>query len=196
VYVYASVDEADIGLVRQAQSRKQPVTFTVDAYPKDTFAGKTVQVRLNPTTVQNVVTYTVVVESANPGLKLLPGMTANLTFQVEKRTGVRTIPNAALRFRPKAEEVSVADRAILDADDSDETPAAAPVAGLPTPPAKRYVWVLRGDRPAAVEVTTALSDKTSTELVSGDLADGQEVIVGTRTAAAKSFAPPPPPQQR
>ena len=73
VYVYASVDEADIGLIREAQKRAEPVMFTVDAYPKDIFQGKIAQVRLNWTTVQNVVTYTVIVESANPELKLLPG---------------------------------------------------------------------------------------------------------------------------
>ena len=78
VYVLASVDEADIGLIRDAQARKQPVTFTVEAYPKDKFEGKIREVRLTPTTVQNIVTYTVVVEAANPQLKLLPGMTANL----------------------------------------------------------------------------------------------------------------------
>jgi HlyD family secretion protein len=194
VYVYASVDEADIGLIREAQARQQPVTFTVDAYPKDSFTGRTAQVRLNPTTTQNVVTYTVVVESANPQLKLLPGMTANLTFQIEKRAGVMAVPNAALRFRPKPDEVSAADRAILDADDSDETRTAG---GSPSRDRSRgYVWVLRDGRPAAVEVATGTSDKTSTELLSGDLADGQEVVIGTRTATAKSFAPPPPPPQR
>ena len=87
VYVYASVDEADIGLIREAQGRDEPVTFTVDAYLNDEFTGKIFQVRLNPTTVQNVVTYTVIVEAANPGMKLLPGMTANLAFQIEKCTG-------------------------------------------------------------------------------------------------------------
>ena len=67
VYVYASVDEADIGLIREAQSRNEPVTFTVDAYLNDEFTGKIFQVRLNPTTVQNVVTYTVIVEAGQPG---------------------------------------------------------------------------------------------------------------------------------
>ena len=85
VYVYASVDEADIGLIRDAQKREQPVTFSVDAYPKDSFTGRIAQVRLNPTTVSNVVTYTVIVEAPNGDLKLLPGMTANLVFQIEKR---------------------------------------------------------------------------------------------------------------
>ena len=85
----------------------------MDAYPKDTFQGKIAQVRLNPTTVQNVVTYTVVVESPNPELKLLPGMTANLIFQIEKHAGVLTVPNAALRFYPKPDQVRQSDRAIL-----------------------------------------------------------------------------------
>ena len=113
VYVYASVDEADIGLIRDAQIARQPVIFTVDAYPKDTFQGKIFQVRLNPTTIQNVVTYTVVVESPNPQLKLLPGMTANLIFQIEIHASVPTIPNAALRFYPRPDQVRQSDRAIL-----------------------------------------------------------------------------------
>ena len=89
-------------LIREAQTRKQPVTFTVDAYREDKFKGTICQVRLNPTTVQNVVTYTVVVEAANPGLKLLPGMTANLAFQIETHTNVLKVPNAALRLLSQA----------------------------------------------------------------------------------------------
>jgi HlyD family secretion protein len=214
VYVYAAVDEADIGLVREAQRRGEPVTFAVDAYPKDSFTGKIAQVRLNPTTTQNVVTYTVVVESANPQLKLLPGMTANLTFQIERRMGVTTIPNAALRFRPKLEEVAAADQAILDADAEEPAPAASAAAAAAAPAAEKgpgpvpaaaaldrdrrrgYVWIVSAGRPTAVEVTTGLSDKTSTELLSGNLAEGQELIVGTRVAAPKSFAPPQPQPQR
>ena len=111
VYVYASVDEADIGLIRDAQKREQPVIFSVDAYPKDSFTGHIFQVRLNPTTVSNVVTYTVIVEAANGELKLLPGMTANLVFQIEKRNNVLTVPNAALRFHPKPEQVRKSDQA-------------------------------------------------------------------------------------
>ncbi|MGD0897639.1 MAG: efflux RND transporter periplasmic adaptor subunit [Thermoguttaceae bacterium] len=195
VYVYASVDEADIGLIRQAQSGNQPVNFTVEAYPKDVFTGSIAQVRLNPATTQNVVTYTVVVESANSALKLLPGMTASLAFQIEKHAGVLKIPNAALRLRPKAEDVVPSDRAILDSDDDDEAPAADPgpaAAGRN----RRYVWVVRDDLLAAVEVKTGLNDKRSTELLSGDLAEGQEVAVGARSAVAKDFSPPPPPPPR
>ncbi len=125
VYVYASVDEADIGLIRDAQQRKQPVLFSVDAYPKDTFTGHINQVRLNSTTVSNVVTYTVVVEAANSELKLLPGMTANLVFQVEKRSGVLTLPNAALRFHPKLEQVRKCDQPIVEGREEDELSNAA-----------------------------------------------------------------------
>ena len=126
VYVFASVDEADIGLIRDAQKHNQPVTFSVDAYPKDSFTGRIFQVRLNPATVSNVVTYTVVVEAANGELKLLPGMTANLTFQIEKRSDVLTVPNAALRFHPKPEQVRKSDLAIVEGRSDDDATAAAP----------------------------------------------------------------------
>ncbi len=117
IYVFASVDEADIGLIRDAQRRQQPVMFTVDAYPNDLFQGKIHQVRLNPTTTQNVVTYTVVVEAPNADLKLLPGMTASLSFQIDKHKNVLRVPNAALRFYPKAEHVRPEDRPLLEGDD-------------------------------------------------------------------------------
>ena len=146
VYVYASVDEADIGLIREAQKRSEPVIFTVDAYPKDIFQGKISQVRLNPTTVQNVVTYTVIVDSANPGLKLLPGMTANLSFQIEKHQDVLTVPNAAFRFYPKPEQVRPGDRAILETTtpegQSKQGETADPGASISARTSnRRYVWV-------------------------------------------------------
>ncbi len=189
VYVYASVDEADIGLIRDAQLRKEPVSFTVDAYPKDTFEGRIFQVRLNPTTVQNVVTYTVVVESPNPQIKLLPGMTANLIFQIEIHAGVPTIPNAALRFYPRPDQVRESDRAILTGGASKAGAAkpdkSAPQGNLST----RYVWIVDGDLLSAVKIETGLSDKNSTEVVSGDLHEGQEVVVALQTAATKTTSP-------
>jgi HlyD family secretion protein len=186
VYVQASVDEADIGMIREAQLRKEPVTFTVDAYPKDTFHGKIAQVRLTPTTVQNVVTYTVIVEAPNLEMKLLPGMTANLTFQVEKHANMLKVPNAALRFFPKANQVRPADVAILEGtspDNKDKRDADDDAKG-DDPAAKernrkeRYVWVVDGELLKAVKITTGLTDKSSTEVVSGDLSDGQEVVTG------------------
>jgi HlyD family secretion protein len=94
--VKASVDEADIGKI----TKEVQVSFTVDAYPSDTFAGTISEVRLEPTTVQNVVTYSVIIHVENPQLKLKPGMTANITMIVDQHENVLTVPNAALRFRP------------------------------------------------------------------------------------------------
>jgi HlyD family secretion protein len=186
VYVYASVDEADIGLIRDAQSRDQPVDFTVDAYPKDAFQGKIFQVRLNPTTVQNVVTYTVVVESPNPQIKLLPGMTANLIFQIEIHAGVPTVPNAALRFYPRPDQVRQSDRAILTSGSSN----AGAAKGNKSPPQsnlnRRYVWIADGDLLAAVKIETGLSDKSCTEVLSGNLREGQEVVIGMQTDPVKT----------
>jgi len=97
--VIANIDEADVGRMRQGQ----PVTFRVDAYPNDVFRGAVEQVRLQPTTVQNVVTYSTVIAVPNPDLKLKPGMTANVTVEIARRTNVLRIPAAALRFRPTAD---------------------------------------------------------------------------------------------
>lgn len=94
--VEATVDEADIGKIRVGEK----ATFTVDAFPDDLFEGTVAQVRLSPTTVQNVVTYTVIVSVENTQSKLMPGMTANTTFHVEERQAVLRVPNAALRFQP------------------------------------------------------------------------------------------------
>ncbi len=191
VYVLASVDEADIGLIRDAQTRKQPVTFTVEAYPRDEFQGKIREVRLTPTTVQNIVTYTVVVEAANPQLKLLPGMTPTLSFQIEKRAKVLKVPNAALRFYPKPNQVRADDRSILEgkaADDQEEKNADSAKAAttvdddsLSEPNRKeRYVWIADGDLLAAVKIMTGLEDEKFTEVVSGELKEGQLVVTGMK----------------
>ena len=94
--VNANIDESDVGQIRPGEN----VTFRVDAYPNETFHGTVLQVRLNPTTVQNVVTYSTIINVPNPDLKLAPGMTANLTIEIARRTDVLRVPNAALRFRP------------------------------------------------------------------------------------------------
>jgi HlyD family secretion protein len=202
VYVNASVDEADIGMIRDAQARDQTVTFTVDAYPKDLFEGKIFQVRLNSATTQNVVTYPVVIEAANSELKLLPGMTASLSFQIDQHKNVLRLPNAALRFYPKAEQVCKEDRALLEGDD--QPPAEEENGPGPGPPTgaintvqrsaseraeagrnqnRRHVWIVDGNFLKAVEVVTGLSDSKYSEIVSGSLEDGQNVVTGL--AAAK-----------
>ncbi len=111
MHIYASVDEADIGMIRKAQVDGQVVRFTVDAYPEELFdQGKIVQVRLSSTEEQNVITYPVIVETPNTDLKLLPGMTANLSFQIKKREAIVRVPNAALRFYPPRDKVHPDDR--------------------------------------------------------------------------------------
>jgi HlyD family secretion protein len=101
--VYANTDESDVGMIRQGQ----PVSFKVDAFPKDTFSGRVSQVRMNATVVQNVVTYNTVIDFDNPELKLFPGMTAYITIPVASATDILRVPNGALRFKPdlKAEEI-------------------------------------------------------------------------------------------
>ena len=114
VYIYANVDEADIGQIKQAKERGHAVKFTVDAYRDDLFEGKISQVRMSSTTTQNVVTYPVVIEASNPGLKLMPGMTASVTFLIEGKDNVLQLPAAALRFVPQSIQVRPEDRHYLD----------------------------------------------------------------------------------
>jgi HlyD family secretion protein len=114
--VEAAIDEADVGRLKPGQT----ATFTVDAFPRRTFSGEIRQIRKSPQTVQNVVSYTVIISAANPDLALLPGMTANVRVVVEQRDSVLKVPNAALRFRPPGAQ---------DARQA-EAPSAAP--GAPT----------------------------------------------------------------
>ena len=97
--VLASLDESDVGRIRPGQI----VRFRVDAFPTEEFIGTVTQVRLQPTTVQNVVTYQTVIDVPNPDLKLKPGMTANVNIEIARRSNVLRVPNTALRFRPTAE---------------------------------------------------------------------------------------------
>ena len=106
--VIANIDEADVGRMRPHQH----VTFRVDAFPTDTFTGEVTQVRLQPTTVQNVVTYSTVISVPNSELKLKPGMTANVSIEINRKNNVLRIPNAATRFRPTAEMFQVLNQAV------------------------------------------------------------------------------------
>lgn len=194
MHVNASVDEADIGLIKQAQRKKYPVTFTVDAYPDKVFSGSILEIRLSSTTEQNVVTYPVVVTTPNPNLDLLPGMTASLSFQVDQRADIVKIPNAALRFYPTAKQVRPEDGPILegraeqDADsDADSQPSMQNVsvserARLRKERSKRHVWIVDGDLLRAVEVSTGLTDGEYTELLKGNLKPGDELVTGIKTA--------------
>lgn len=187
MYVYASVDEADIGLIRDAQQKQQPVHFTVDAYPEDLFQGTIHQIRKSSTTTQNVVTYPVVVAAPNEHLKLLPGMTANLSFQVGQASDAVRLPNAALRFFPQREHVRPEDQHLLEGGDRRDDRAddvlvtqqsATEKAEAARKRNRRHVWIEDGEYLKAVEVITGLSDNQYTELVSGDLTVGQELVTG------------------
>lgn len=115
LHVFATVDESDIGLIRDASERKLPVSFSVDAYPDEVFTGLIEQIRFSATELQNVITYPVVVATANPDLKLLPSMTAQLSFEVESVENVLKVPNSALRFYPEdLQWVREEDRPLLD----------------------------------------------------------------------------------
>jgi HlyD family secretion protein len=186
MHVYASVDESDIGLIREAQLNGSPVQFTVDAYPDDLFEGKVFQIRKNSSTSQNVVTYPVIVSTANADLKLLPGMTASLSFQVGQRSDKLRIPNAALRFFPQKELVHPDDRALVDGtlqneevdDQAASTKSAEQKAETRRLRNKRHVWVSEGEFLRAIEIITGLSDSKNTEVVSGGLREGQKLITG------------------
>jgi HlyD family secretion protein len=153
------------------------------------FEGKILQVRMNSTTTQNVVTYPVVVTAANPELKLLPGMTANLSFHVEKREDAVKIPNAALRFYPERRLVRPEDHKLLDAtEEKDAEPQDSSIASQPAEQRvsarrnrnRRHVWVKDADHLRAIEVRTGLGDYKYTELVEGDVKPGQKLVTGVK----------------
>ena len=190
VHIFASVDEADIGLIIAAQGRDEPVRFTVDAYPDELFEGRIAEVRLSSTELQSVVTYPVVVSTTNPDLKLLPGMTATLSFQIQEREDVIRIPNSALRFYPKAENVHPDDKAILQgstgdiANNEDEQSgelSAEQKAEAGRNRRRRHVWVVKDGALRAIEVVTGISDNRYSEMVSGDLEPGQKLVTGLDT---------------
>ncbi len=185
MHIFASVDEADIGMIRQAQEDGNPVEFTVYAYPGELFEGKIAQIRLSSETEQNVVTYPVVVSAPNEDLRLLPGMTADISFKVEEKDELVQIPNAAFRFYPERNHVREEDRALLDGtsgseDDrrSDESPSAEDRAESNRNRRNRHVWIKDGDLLRAVEIVTGISDYKVTEMVSGELKPGDLVVIG------------------
>jgi HlyD family secretion protein len=198
VLINSGVPEADIGPVEVGQK----VTFNVDAYPV-TFTGAVDQIRLAASTVQNVVTYPVMVRASNPDEKLFPGMTANISCVIAERTNVLRVANAALRFKPdkpdKAGEGEKSDKVKKEKSArSGDSPRASGDSrgrdGRRTP----RLWVQNPDgslRP--LHVTTGITDGTWTEVSGDDLAEGQEVIAavltsGSKPAVVNPFMPTPP----
>jgi HlyD family secretion protein len=188
VDVHASVDEADIGLIRRAQQQNLPATFTVDAYTDELFQGTIQEVRMNSTTTQNVVTYPVIVAATNPDLKLLPGMTANISFQVGDRADVVKIPNSALRFYPNATYVRQADLPLVEgqqertddqqATQSEQSTSAQERSELRRERNRRHVWIAENGLLRAVEIVTGLSDSRFTEMLEGDMKPGDTLVTG------------------
>jgi len=206
IQVQASVDEGDIGNVKVGQD----VTFTVDAYPTDVFHGKVSQIRLQSTLVQNVVEYTVIIECPNPDLKLMPGMTANITINIAEAKNVLKVPTTALHFTPPREYLVQAMSQLPDSvkqkmqqrwkqnggGNSGMTMNGGMGGGQGaqtrdlTPGSHASVWVVNGKEIKPVRVLLGLSDGTNTE-VDGDLKEGDEVAVGTliQTASTQQSNP-------
>jgi len=166
------VSESDVGAAQVGQKAR----FTVEAYPQKIFEGQVVQVRRAPITVQNVVTYDVVIGVDNPELLLFPGMTANARIIVAERTGVPNFPTQALRFDPRGV-------------------AAGDEAGASPKHDGQRVWVLRDGRPVPVKVGVGIDDGTRVEIVGDSPAIGDPVIVeqsgggGQREGAAQARSP-------
>ncbi len=214
--VHTSVAEGDVGRLQPGME----TWFTVDAFPGQRFKGTISQIRNAATTVQNVVTYDAVIDVENPDLKLRPGMTATTSIVFAERQDVLALANTALRFKPPAEVASsiastnspAASLSITAAGASGAPPGS--VAGGPAPegaasarrgrrppggekgePSQRTIYVLRNGKPEAVDIKTGLSDGTVTEVVSGDLKEGDTVIVeasvGGKPASSGAGGQPP-----
>lgn len=212
--VYAKTDESDVGQIQVGQK----ATFKVDAFPKDTFEGRVVQVRMNATVVQNVVTYDTVIEFSNPDMKLFPGMTAYVTIPVASVSNVLKVPNGALRFKPdmKPEEIRAlyarygiqegagegrrARRTQQDRGQQAGQQQGEPGGAAEGPPEPRpdvvTVWKLRPDKTIEpVRLRVGITDRTVTQLVEvlkGELKEGDELVTGATRAAAAPRSPMQP----
>ena len=203
--VWASVNEADIGRIH----KDMPVRFTVDAFPGEVFRGRVAQIRLNATMTQNVVTYTVVVAFDNPESKVLPYLTANVRFEIEDHPNVLLVPNVALRWKPRPEQMApdVRETAAPTSFGTEGDREAPPGAGFPrdTSPStdapqdrqdRGRLWVKDGDFVRPVDVQIGASDGSLTEVSGDEVKEGMEVVVGEArneqvTEATKNpFVPP------
>lgn len=202
--VEANIDEADIGKLKEGQR----VTFTVDAFTDLNFNGKVVQIRLNPTTVSNVVTYTVIVKAENPDLKLMPGMTASITVYVEEAVNVLTVASKAIHFTPdegvmatyiaglmKDKKMAPPEGANPPQNPDMSRPEMAPIDST-----KPRVWIKQGDMIHPANVTLGIDDDMNVQIING-LKEGDEVVISMKadviaTAPAQAggspFMPKPP----
>src|SRR5215470_2384434 len=196
MWVYTKTDESDVGNIQVGK----PVTFKVDAFPKETFHGVVKQVRMNATTVQSVVTYDTIIEFANPDMKLFPGMTAYVTIPVATVKNVVKLPNTALHYKPPMapeELLAIYKRYAIAGGErpqaADPPPASSAQGGAAVAPraAKTdtaVVWKLHADNiMEPVEVSLGITDHAYTQLrgvIKGDLKEGDELVI--RSVAAKT----------
>ena len=200
--VYAKTDESDVGNIKLGKA----VTFKVDAFPRDTFHGRVAQVRMNATTVQNVVTYDTIIEFDNPELKLFPGMTAYVTIPVATAQNVVKLPNTGLRYKPPMTteevlaiykqygiEVDQKQSAAADAAAERSVPQGGGTGNLPRKPKadSAVVWKLHTDNTMEpVKVSLGITDHSYTEVASvlkGELKEGDDVVI--RSIVAKTPTP-------
>src|SRR5467141_984579 len=201
--VYTKTDESDVGNIRPGKA----VTFKVDAFPKDTFHGVVSQVRMNPTTVQSVVTYDTIIEFANPELKLFPGMTAYVTIPVDTVQKVLKVPNTALRYKPPMapeEILAIYKQYGIEGSERQQAGADPPVAGRSSQPGgenqnaprapraeNAVVWKLHADNTMEpVKISLGITDHAYTQVaavIKGELKEGDALII--RSAMPKSQAP-------
>lgn len=212
--VHTNVAEGDVGRLQEGMHAR----FTVDAFAGQSFFGKVNSIRNAAQTVQNVVTYDAVIDVENPDLKLRPGMTATVTVAYAEREDAIAVPNAAFRFKPPPEIASIVpapDSAALapsarpsgsfaGAPPGDAPAGAAPPTRRNRPPRggpegneKRTVYVMRGANPEPIVVTAGLSDGTVSEVLTGDLKPGDQVVVDVTIggkAVGSAAAPGGPPR--
>ena len=194
--VEANVDEADIGNV----AMNQRVEFTVDAYPELKFAGSVTEIRMQPVTTSNVVTYTVIIQAPNPEKKLMPGMTASTTIFVNEKKDILVVPGKAIRFAPVQETYSSYLKS-LPMETSKTMEMKVPA--TPTEKDKTYIWTKNGQIISQHEVKIGTNDGISYELVSG-LNEGDEIVlsmtvqkaVAEAKAAKSPFMPSRPGQKK
>jgi HlyD family secretion protein len=207
--VWASVNEADIGKIRE----KMPVRFTVDAFPGEVFQGQVAQIRLNATMTQNVVTYTVVVAFDNPDSKVLPYLTANVQFEVERHPHVLQVPNVALRWTPRPEQVSPDVRQTAATSSSGTEGGRQPLPGAKSPGDAKpssaaydrqdrgRLWLPDGEFVRPIEVQIGATDGSFTEVRGEEVKEGMEVVVGevrgeqVTEATKNPFGPPQIPRR-
>lgn len=175
--IWAAVNEADVCRIHPGQN----VTFTIDALPEETFDGQVGKIRLNASMTQNVVIYTVEVDIDNPHGRLLPYLTANVTFRIDERSNVLLVPNAAFHWQPSRELIDPQFRSPLPAVEAFADDAS-------TGQGTSVVWVKSGKKVRPVEVRTGLSDGLKTEIAGDNLKQGQQIIVGVQPDSRKGPA--------